>query len=228
MRERHPKSPVSHVAGGRGARGRRLQARKCHCWGCGSGLGEPRCDQAAGIGPHPGDGRGGRHDDTTDHHGVQRAARGVHATPAICDGKHELLARLPDQRGATRQRWSDGHRAKGATKNTPGTNTWGGCQRVEFDLHGDGFAFTAQVPTSFFLKVWVDGRPHAAQMQQGGTVPGVSGTGTHHFLIDFGSVAYRRITLEWASLPASPSLTQGLRFKPTATVLPPRSRRRGS
>lgn len=112
-------------------------------------------------------------------------------------------------------------RAKGATKGTPAANAWGGTQRIEFDLYTDKFQFTFQNTASAKFKIWVDGVPHSLTLQATSTVSGVSGSGTNHFTVNFGSDAFRRITLELASLPASASLTQGIRVRPTATVLPP-------
>lgn len=110
---------------------------------------------------------------------------------------------------------------RNARKTTDAASAWGGCARVEFDLYSDGFAFTLQVPAGAAFKLWVNERPHAANMQLLSSVSGATGTGTNHFSVDFGSVDYRRIVLEWASLPASPTNFQGIRVKPTAALFPP-------
>jgi len=110
---------------------------------------------------------------------------------------------------------------RNARKTNDTASAWGGCARIEFDLYGDGFAFTLQVPSGAAFKLWVNERPHSAQMQLLSSVSGATGTGTNHFSVDFGSVDYRRIVLEWASLPVSPTNFQGIRLKPTAAIFPP-------
>ena len=114
-----------------------------------------------------------------------------------------------------------GAHPRGATKTTPAANTWGGCARLEFDMEDDGFAFTMQATAGARFKIWVNERPHAAAMQLVSSVSGVSGTGTHHVTVDFGSRAYRRIVFEWAADSSAPSNFQGLRVKPTAAIFPP-------
>lgn len=110
----------------------------------------------------------------------------------------------------------------GATKTNAATSNWGGCMRAEFDLYGDGFAFTMQaIASSAYFKIWIDGKPHSATMQAATSVTGATAGSTNHFTVAFGTTAYRRITLEWTALASSPSTHQGIRVKPTATIMPP-------
>ena len=111
---------------------------------------------------------------------------------------------------------------RGATKTNASTNYWGGCSRVEFDIYDDGFAWTIQaIASSAYIKIWVNGKPHASAMQAVTSISGAAAGSTNHIAVSFPSVAWRRITLEWTMLSASPAITQGIRIKPTATVVPP-------
>lgn len=111
---------------------------------------------------------------------------------------------------------------RGATKTNASTVYWGGCSRVEFDLIGDGFVFTMQaIASSAYFKIWIDGQPHSLTAQAVTSVSGASSGSTNHVTVAFGASRRRRIVLEWTMTSASPATSQGIRVKPTVTILPP-------